>query len=162
MTWTPPPKDHCFCAVMFYFNYTCRVKKINKKYHETKTIIIIYTFTVQLYNISTRSNTLEIIYTAGLASPCCTVFKSKLHDKIRFICTYTELRLKYKGFNLDCNRKTQFILQCTRQLSSVCWVYVCDVSVRVSSRKESPNTGKMTGRKSLHTIITCKQNVALG
>lgn len=156
-----PPKDHYFCAVMFYFNYTCRVKKINKKYHETKTIII-YTFTVQLYNISTRSNTLEIIYTAGLASPCCTVFKSKLHDKIRFICTYTELGLKYKGFNLDCNRKTQFILQCTRQLSSVCWVYVCDVSVRVSSRKESPNTGKMTGRKSLHTIITCKQNVALG
>lgn len=125
---------------MFYFNYTCRVKKINKKYHETKTIIIIYTFTVQLYNISTRSNTLEIIYTAGLASPCCTVFKSKLHDKIRFICTYTELRLKYKGFNLDCNRKTQFILQCTRQLSSVCWVYICDVSVHVSSRKESPNT----------------------
>lgn len=85
-----------------------------------KTIIIIYTFTVQLYNISTRSNTLEIIYTAGLASPCCKVFKSKVHDKIWFICTYTELRLKCKGLNLDCNRKTHFILQCTRQLSSVC------------------------------------------
>lgn len=28
--------------------------------------------------------------------------------------------------------------------------------------KESPNTGSMTGRKSLHTIIACKQNVALG
>lgn len=59
-------KHHNFCAVMFYFNYTCRVKKMekkknnNKKYHETKTIIIIYTFTVQFYNISTRSNTLEI------------------------------------------------------------------------------------------------------
>lgn len=60
-------EKHNFCAVMFYFNYTCRVKKMekkkknnNKKYHETKTIIIIYTFTVQFYNISTRSNTLEI------------------------------------------------------------------------------------------------------
>lgn len=30
---------------------------------------------------------------------------------------HTELRLKYKGFNWDCNRKTHFILQCTRQLS---------------------------------------------
>lgn len=125
IAWTKSLKTTTFCAVIFYFNYTCRVKKINKKYHETKTIINIYTFTVQLYNISTRSNTLKIIYTAGLASPFCTVFKSKLHHKIRFVCTYTELRLKYKGFNLDCNTKTQFILQCTRQLSSVCWVYVC-------------------------------------
>lgn len=49
-------------------------------------------------------------------------------------------RLKYKGFNLDCNWKTQFILQCTRQLNSVCWVCVCDVSVHVSSRKETAQT----------------------
>lgn len=39
------------CAVMFYFSYTCHVKKKLKKCHETKTIIIIYTFTVQLYNL---------------------------------------------------------------------------------------------------------------
>lgn len=32
----------------------------------------------------------------------------------------------------------------------------------VSSTQKSPNTGWMTARKSLHTIITCKQNVALG
>lgn len=98
--------------------------------HETKTIII-YTFTVQLYNVSTRSNTLKIVYTAGLASPRRTVFKSKVHDKIWFICTYTELRLKYKGFNSDCNRKTQFILQCTRQLCSVC--QVCGVHKRAQT-----------------------------
>lgn len=92
---------------------------MNKKSNETKTIII-YTFTVQLYSISTHSNTLETIYTAGHALPCCTVFKSKVQDKNRVIYTYTELRLKFKGLNLDCKRKTHFILQCTRQLSSVC------------------------------------------
>lgn len=123
-------KPKAFCAVIFYFNYTCCVKKINKKLHETKTIII-YTFTVQLYNVSTRSNTLKIVYTAGLASPRRTVFKSKVHDKICFICKYTELRLKYKGFDSDCNRKTQFILQCTRQLCSVC--QVCGVHQRAQT-----------------------------
>lgn len=95
-------------------------------------------FTHSQYNFTTYLHAQILWRSAGLSSPRCTVFKLELHDKVWLICTYT--RLKYKGFNLDCNWKTQFILQCTRQLNSVCWVCVCDVSVHVSSRKETAQT----------------------
>lgn len=136
-------KHHNFCAVMFYFNYTCRVKKNGEKKKKTTTKNIMkqrpsLLFTHSQYNFTTYLHAQILWRSAGLSSPRCTVFKLELHDKIWFICTYT--RLKYKGFNLDCNWKTQFILQCTRQLNSVCWVCVCDVSVHVSSRKETAQT----------------------
>lgn len=133
-------KHHNFCAVMFYFNYTCRVKKMEKK-TTTKNIMKqrpSLLFTHSQYNFTTYLHAQILWRSAGLSSPRCTVFKLELHDKVWFICTYT--RLKYKGFNLDCNWKTQFILQCTRQLNSGCWVCVCDVSVHVSSRKETAQT----------------------
>lgn len=49
--------------------------------------IIIYTFTVQLYNISTCLNTLETIYTVGFTSPCCTVFKLKYMTDLVYLRT---------------------------------------------------------------------------
>lgn len=111
----PPP------AVLFYFNYTCRVKKKSTKNNETMTISIIYTFTVQLYNISTRLNTLETIYTVGFTSPCCTVFKQKYMTNLVYLHTLSS-DWNAKGLNFDCNSKTELILQCTRQLNSVCRV----------------------------------------
>lgn len=49
--------------------------------------IIIYTFTVQLYNISTCLNTLETIYTLGFMSPRCTVFKQKYMTNLVYLRT---------------------------------------------------------------------------
>lgn len=118
--------------------------KKSTKIHGTKTIII-YTFTVQLYNISTRSNTLENIQYIQLALHRHVAQYSNqnyMMTKIRFVCTYAELRLKCKGFNLDCNRETWFVLQCTRQLSTAgMWRYcvccrcvsVCLVEIRAQT-----------------------------
>lgn len=49
--------------------------------------IIIYTFTVQVYTISTCLNTLETIYTVGLMSPRCTVFKQKYMTNLVYLRT---------------------------------------------------------------------------
>ena len=135
---------------------------ILKKDRENKDHYYLHIHSTTLQHIYTLKYSGDHIYSWPRIAIRCTVLKPKVHDKIWFICTHTELRPKCKGLHLDCNSRTQFILQCTRQLSSVCRVYVCDVSVHVWSRKESPNTGWMSGRKSLHTIISCKQNVDLG
>lgn len=90
------------CAVLFYFNYTCCVKKKNPtKNNETMTIII-YTFTVQLYNISTRLNTLETIYTVGFMSPRCTVFKQKYMTNLVHLHTLSsDWNAKRRKFRLQ-------------------------------------------------------------
>jgi hypothetical protein len=70
-------------------------------YHETKTNII-YTFTVQLYNISTRWNTLENICTPGLAASVLQSIWKRVHvDQIRYVSTYRELTRTHEGFGRD-------------------------------------------------------------
>lgn len=98
--------------------------------------IIIYTFTEQLYNISTCLNTLETIYTVGFTSPRCTVFKQKYMTNLVYLRTLSS-DWNAEGLNFDCNSKTKLILQCTRQLSSLCRVRLwCLCWI-----KKSPNTG---------------------
>lgn len=131
-------KQHS-CAVMFYFNYTCCVKKNQPKISWNKD---------HHYYLHIHSTTLHPIYTLkysgdnlyswhGITMLQC-ILKSEVHDKIWVICTYTELGLKCEGFNSNCNRDSTSY----RNVQGSRAVYVGCVSVMsvcvLSSKKESP------------------------
>lgn len=91
-----PPVQYCFISTIHAV-----LKKNPTKNNETMTNII-YTFTVQLYNISTRLNTLEAIYTVGFMSPRCTVFKQKYMTNLVHLHTLSsDWNAKRRKFRLQ-------------------------------------------------------------